>query len=170
MLAIDPFINVDGTNLPYNATGFNTSPSSVVSVCKRSPWSIAFSLLVPEAQRSENRFTLPTSNTRTTDVQLQSAQEFWAGPSVSRSIGDDFALGLSLFDVRTSSSMLVGTYTTFPGLPNVAATTQNHLTSDLYSVTALGAVLTSAQASGLSAGSPREDAHGSGSGGVAEPR
>jgi hypothetical protein len=34
----------------------------------------------------------------------------------------------------------------------------------------LGAVLTSAQASGLSAGSPREDAHGSGSGGVAEPR
>jgi hypothetical protein len=36
--------------------------------------------------------------------------------------------------------------------------------------TVLGAVLTSAQASGLSAGSPREDAHGSGSGGVAEPR
>lgn len=132
-----PFVNIDNTNINYDASGFDTIPSSVVSIWKGDPWTLAFSIVVPEAQRIENRLTLPTPNTRSTLVQLQSTQEMWIGPSVSRSFGDKLALGLSLFGVRTSTSQMVGIYTRFPAAPNLAGVSQSHVRSSIYSLTAV---------------------------------
>ncbi len=133
----EPFVNIDNTNIDYDASGFDTIPSSVVSVWKRREWTLAFSILVPEAQRIENRLTLPTPNTRSTLVQLNSNQEMWIGPSVSRSFGTDFSVGISLFGVRASSSELIGIYTRFLADPNLALVSTRHLRTSVYSLTAV---------------------------------
>jgi hypothetical protein len=137
----DSLAHVDNTDLPYSASGFQAVPGTVSSAFKMGDWSAAFSILIPDMNGIENQKLLPTPNTGTTLIQLQSSQDLWIGPSLARSLGDGWSVGMSLFAIRHTDSSALEVITRFPSSPNQSVVNAIHLSNAIYGLTAtLGAL------------------------------
>jgi hypothetical protein len=134
----DKFTTWDDTDLPLKAYGFNTLPSTLVSVFSSGEWVYAVSILVPAEFRFKNRQAWATPNTNTTLVLTSDTQEIWAGFSVARRIAENWELGFSLFGTSAISAVVVDTNVKFPAAPssmtNVLQTSNSSVYSALASV------------------------------------
>src|SRR5688500_8119809 len=78
-LKLDRLARFDSTDLGFKSYGFNTVPTSMVSVLDMGNTSLALSIMVPAAFTLRNRVSWVTPNTNTTVVAFTDVQELWGG-------------------------------------------------------------------------------------------
>jgi hypothetical protein len=122
----DAAFRIDDTDLPYDASGFLTVPTSLVSTYSIGDWTLATSILVPEALRTENRATWETPNSRATLLQLQDASSLWLGLSGARRITDRLSAGVSVYGAQQSASSVIMFQLLAPADPTASLTSVIH--------------------------------------------
>jgi hypothetical protein len=132
----DKFTNWDDTDLPMQAYGFNSLPSSLVATVSWSEWVYGISVLVPARLKFRNRKTWQTPNTNTRLVLTSDTQEVWLGLSAARRLSQDWSIGLTVFGTNASSQVVVDTNLKFPAAPSSMTNSATYAQSNIYSVLA----------------------------------
>ena len=97
-----PIAVINNTQLDFEATGFQTIPTSVIIVKKHKEWSVGFAALVPMEFSYEGRNTwqIPLSSTSDFNIKFNqnySESVFLVGLSAARKISDSWSAGITLF-------------------------------------------------------------------------
>ncbi len=97
-----PLAVINGTELNYEADGFQTVPTSVIIVKKVKDWNVGFAALVPMEFSYEGRtkWTIPGEVGPDINIKLNqnySESIFLVGLSAARKINDTWSGGLTLF-------------------------------------------------------------------------
>ncbi len=95
----DAFVRFDGTNIPFDNSGFFTVPSAYVATRHFGDWVGALSILVPASFQQSNRVPFTTPNTTDNILQSTSQSELWIGLSAAHKLGDRFSVGLTAFGI-----------------------------------------------------------------------
>lgn len=96
-VGIDPILSIDGTDIPYEAKGFNTIPSTLVSTMKLGGTVVAISTLVPDSIQTETNSHFETQNYYGVLMPFSSTSDLWIGASVAERFSPKWSVGLSLF-------------------------------------------------------------------------
>ncbi len=120
-----PLFNLDGANLDYSASGFDSIPATITSVFRWTDWAMAFSVLVPETLKLNNRLSFTTANTNTSIHQLQTNNDLWLSFALAKREGTDWAWGFSLYGMRQTQASTVTLVARFPATPTLASVTAN---------------------------------------------
>ena len=110
----DSLIRLDETDIPYEASGFNTIPGFYVAALRLGDWTGALSVLVPSSIQVENRVPFETPNTRGNLLQTTRQSDLWLGLSVARKLGDRWAVGMSIFGIYHEEALSLGVDIRFP--------------------------------------------------------
>lgn len=97
-----PLANFYGTNLNYEASGFQTIPTSVIIVKKKNEWNLGFTVLVPMEFSYEGRTTwdVPIPNGPNLGIKFNqnySESVLLIGLSAARKLGDTWSAGITVF-------------------------------------------------------------------------
>lgn len=96
-----PIATILGTELEYEASGFQTIPTSVIIVKKVKEWHLAFSALVPMSFNYEGRQTWDIPNEgdpiKIKFSQNYKEENFLVGISAARKINDSWSAGVTVF-------------------------------------------------------------------------
>ena len=97
----EPAAVIDGNELNYTGTGYQTVPTSVIMLRRTGDWHLGFSVLVPSQFRFEgvNTWDLSIAG-RDVDFRLDQGFEeslFLAGLSAARKLDDHWSIGISLY-------------------------------------------------------------------------
>jgi hypothetical protein len=104
----DTFLNVDNTNVPFNASGFATIPFLYVATRRAGDWVGALSVLVPASLSLDNSLPFETPNTRGNTIYSQSQSELWIGLSAAHKLSYRWSLGLTLYGIQHHESQTLG--------------------------------------------------------------
>jgi long-subunit fatty acid transport protein len=104
----DALVNVDSTNVPFDASGFNTIPSTYVATRRVGDWVLALSVLVPDSIKLNNRLPFSTPNTRDNIVYSLETSELWLGLSAAHKLDDAWSVGLTLFGIQHEETQTLG--------------------------------------------------------------
>lgn len=99
---------VQGQNVPFDASGFNTIPTAFVGTAKWGDWVGALSILVPSSLQFNGRATLSVPGFATNIVYSTTESEEWYGLSIARKLSPSVSVGLSVFGVQHQSSFVTG--------------------------------------------------------------
>lgn len=131
-----PLDRFDGHDLNFDAAGFLAVPSSLVSVQKTEPWTLAFSVFVPEQNQVNDMSSFSTTNFNTQLIQSIRAQFILLGLSAAAPLEQGFDFGFGCFygnyNAATDRS-LVAVPKVGSGITNNAYTTQS-LSVDVHGV------------------------------------
>ncbi len=131
-----PLFRIDGTDLEYTASGFETIPASVISVTRSNDWALAFAVLVPESLKLNNRLSFSTPNTSTTIHQIQTNSDLWLTASYAKQLGADWAAGITLFAIQKSQASAVTLTSRNPATPALPGVSHNDFKSSVINVAA----------------------------------
>lgn len=97
-----PLAIIEGTELNYEASGFQTIPTSVIIVKKKNAWHLGFTVLVPMEFSYEGRTTwdVPIQNGPNLGIKFNqnySESVLLIGLSAARKINDSWSAGITVF-------------------------------------------------------------------------
>jgi hypothetical protein len=98
---------IQGTDVPYEAKGFNTIPSAYVITAKEGQIDLAFSVLIPESYEINNRATFSSANTSGTVIQSTATADLWIGLTAATQINSQWSIGLTFFGVKHDESSVI---------------------------------------------------------------
>jgi hypothetical protein len=104
----DSFVYLDNTNVPFDASGFVTIPSSYVATRRLGDWVGALSVLVPQSLELDGRLPFTTPNTSDNILYSATASELWIGLSLAHMIVDRLYLGVTVFGIDHSGVTTLG--------------------------------------------------------------
>jgi|GEM_PF-4813775 len=134
-LSTDALLVIDAEDQPFNASGFLTIPTSIVSTYEVGNWHLATSILVPDAIELTNQLSFESPLVQGTIVFRESQQDLWLGASAARAVGERGTVGVSLFGVqRTQAQFQVLNITSDAG---AALQTTENLEASLIGATAV---------------------------------
>ncbi len=96
-LKADPFLVIEGEEQPFEASGFLSIPSTLVSTYQIGSWALATAVLVPEAIELRNRITFDSPSLHVTLLQAQEQESLYLGAGAAHAIGPGLTAGLSVF-------------------------------------------------------------------------
>lgn len=106
-----PLANIAGTDLDFEASGFQTVPTSVILVEKRKDWYFGFSALVPMEFSYEGRqiWSVPINSSSLNIKVNQNYSEsvFLIGLSAARKIGDSWSAGVTFYGQNYSYTSIL---------------------------------------------------------------
>jgi hypothetical protein len=100
----DSLLNIDNTNIPFDASNFLTIPSAYVATRSLGEWVGAFSILVPDSLEFADHVAINTPNTKGNLIYSIGQNEYWFGLSAARKLGHRWSLGLSVFGIDHSQT------------------------------------------------------------------
>ena len=100
----DTFLNIDNTNIPFNASGFITIPFLYAATRRIGDWVGALSVLVPETLTLDNSVPFDTTNTKGNTIYSQNN----ADPFRSTDIRDVYGTVLKHWFNMTQVDILSG--------------------------------------------------------------
>jgi hypothetical protein len=106
-LEADAILVIDGQDQPFEASGFLSIPSTLVSTYQFGGWAVATAVLVPEAFSLKNRITFESETLQATMLQEQEAESLYLGAGVAREIAPGLTAGGSVFVAKESSTELL---------------------------------------------------------------
>lgn len=121
----DPFIQFGDEAPPFEASGFISNPSTLISTYEIGSFSLATAVLIPEALQYKNRTSLDTSLIEVTVLQDFKEESLWIGGGLARKFGSDFSIGISAFAAKESTAQLVYIRAEPVNAEAVAETTQS---------------------------------------------
>lgn len=112
--------HLDGTDVPYSASGFNSIPVTFVAAKKIAAWTLAFSALIPDSLQAENRSPVKTPSTTGTILQSYRLSDVWLGISAARPLDEEspWSFGATLFVVQHSQNNTAGILVDVPSGTN----------------------------------------------------
>ncbi|MCC6276510.1 MAG: hypothetical protein IT289_01195 [Oligoflexia bacterium] len=139
-IKFDGLSYIDNTLIPYEATGFNTIPSTAVSTFKVFNHQLAFSILIPSSTQIESSGVFTTPNSNGAIVPKVSEREMWIGLTTAHMWGEKLGVGVSIYGVQYSKSNVSGTIVKFNSISNTVFSTVSKVTPTVYGlVTVVGA-------------------------------
>jgi hypothetical protein len=105
---------VNGTNVPFDASGFEAIPTALVLTRQLGDWVGAFSVLVPLSLQFNDHTTLAIPGLPTNLIYSSSETEAWYGLSIARKLGPNFGLGLSVYGIQHETTSILGLDTINP--------------------------------------------------------
>jgi hypothetical protein len=96
----DRYAVIEDTASPYDSSGFETIPSTVISIFPGERWTFATFVLVPESSRLQNQQVFESPNVRLTVADVENTSDLWLGGSASFWVDDRWSLGASLYGVQ----------------------------------------------------------------------
>lgn len=106
-LKADPLLVIEGEPQPFEASGFISNPSSLVSTMRIGSWSLAYGVLIPEAFKYKNRVTFESANLHATLLQETDQESLWFGAGIAHEIARGLSAGVSAFAVKESAQDLL---------------------------------------------------------------
>jgi hypothetical protein len=106
-LEADAILVIDGQDQPFEASGFLSIPSTLVSTYQFGGWAVATAVLVPEAFSLKNRITFESDTLQATMLQEQEAESLYLGAGVAREIAPGLTAGGSVFVAKESATELL---------------------------------------------------------------
>ncbi len=104
----DGITAVQGTNVPFDASGFNTIPTAFVGTTKLGDWVGAVSILVPLSLQFNGHSTLAVPSFVTNLVYSDVETEQWYGLSIARKLSPAVSVGLSVYGVQHQETFIAG--------------------------------------------------------------
>jgi hypothetical protein len=101
-------LNVDNTNIPLKVSGFDTIPSTYVATRRFGDWVGAFSVIVPSSLSLNDHVSFNTPKTTTNVIYSDQISDLWLGLSLAHKIGDHFSLGVSVYGMQHSETLVIG--------------------------------------------------------------
>jgi long-subunit fatty acid transport protein len=117
------FVNLDSTNVPLKASGFNTIPATYVATRRFGDWVGALSVLVPSSLQLVNRAPFDTPNTHDNLLYNTYSNDLWFGLSLAHKLTDRLSIGLTLFGIDHSEQYTTGFNVQFPANPTTKLVT-----------------------------------------------
>jgi long-subunit fatty acid transport protein len=119
----DAIVHLDGADVPYKASAFNTIPATYAGAYRWDEWVVAFSVLVPSSIQVENRVPFTTLNTRSNLVHTTRISDLWIGLSAARRLNEQWNVGASFFGVQHQESNSTALDLQYPGSTSSKVTT-----------------------------------------------
>lgn len=104
--SVDPFLVIQGEDQPFDASGFEAVPASVISTHHIAGFTVATAVLVPDAFTTKNRVTLESADVTGTILESLDEQSLWLGAGAGRHITPDLSVGVSVFASRETQSQI----------------------------------------------------------------
>jgi long-subunit fatty acid transport protein len=104
----ETYLHLDNTDVPFDASGFVTIPSTYVATRRFGDWTCALSVLVPQSLELNNRLPFMTPNGQGNIVYSQSDSEQWIGLSAAHKLDERWSIGVTVFGVRHEEIATVG--------------------------------------------------------------
>jgi hypothetical protein len=105
-LKAEPLLEIEGVDQPFEASGFLSIPSTLVSTYQFGGWSIATAVLVPDSLTLKNRVTFDSPSLHVTLLQEQQRESLYLGAGVAHAIVPGVTAGASVFVAKESVSEL----------------------------------------------------------------
>jgi hypothetical protein len=105
-LKAEPLLVIEGEEQPFEASGFLSIPSTLVSTYQIGGWALATAVLVPEALALKNRITFDSPSLHVTLLQAQEQESLYLGAGAARQIAPGLVAGLSAFVAKEAVSDL----------------------------------------------------------------
>jgi hypothetical protein len=102
----DPLLVIDGEDQPFQATGFMSIPSTLVSTYQVGGWSLGTAVLIPDAFTFKNRVAFESENLDVTLLQETQQQSLWVGGGVARVLVPGLSAGVSVFAANEKEAQL----------------------------------------------------------------
>lgn len=100
----DPLLVVGGEDQAFEASGFMSIPSTLVSTYQIGRWALGTAVLVPDALTFKNRVAFESASHRVTLLQEFQQQSLWFGGGIARELAPGLSAGLSLFVANEKES------------------------------------------------------------------
>ena len=97
---------IQGEDQPFDASGFEAVPASVISTHHIAGFTVATAVLVPDAFITKNRVTLESADVQGTILQSLDEQSLWLGAGAGRRISSNLSVGVSVFASRETQSQI----------------------------------------------------------------
>ncbi len=136
-LKADPLLVIEGEDQPFEASGFLSIPSTLVSTYQIGGWALATAVLVPEALELKNRVTFDSANLHVTLLQAQEQESLYLGAGIARQIAPGFVAGLSAFVAKESVSDLSFVRSEIVSDPPVVSEFTSNTDSTVFNLTAI---------------------------------
>jgi hypothetical protein len=133
----DGFLNVDNTNVPFDASGFVTVPSLYAATRRLGDWIGALSVLVPDSVSLDNSLSFETPSTRSKIVYSLNQSELWIGLSLARKLGEHWSVGLSLYGIQHHEAQTLGVDIQNKTDANAFASSISQLSIDTFGLSAI---------------------------------
>jgi hypothetical protein len=104
----DALTRTDNTNIPFDASGFNTIPSTYVATRRFGDWVAALSVLVPNSLKVGDHAAFKTPNVKEDLVYSLSQSDLWIGLSAAHSIDPDWSIGFTVFAIEHEQINVIG--------------------------------------------------------------
>jgi hypothetical protein len=105
-LKAEPLLEIEGVDQPFEASGFLSIPSTLVSTYHFGGWSIATAVLVPDSVTLKNRVTFDSPSLHVTLLQEQAQESLYLGGGVAHVIVPGLTAGASVFVAKESTADL----------------------------------------------------------------
>lgn len=136
-LEADAFLLLEGQDIPFEANGFVTIPTSLISTHRFGDWSLATAVLVPSVLELDDRSTFEVGALDATMLINSRSQDLWLGASVAHPLSERVALGLSVFGVQRDESNFTHFRISSSLLPGSVAESNSRTRSRVRGITAV---------------------------------
>jgi len=136
-LKADPLLEIEGEEQPFNASGFMSIPSSLVSTYKIGSWSLATAVLVPEALTLKNRVSFESPSLLVTLLQDRKQESLWLGAGLARPITENLMVGISAFVAKESTTDLAFTRVSTGDDPPVVSEFTSYTDSTVFNLSVI---------------------------------
>jgi hypothetical protein len=136
-LKADAILVIDGKDQPFEASGFLSIPSTLVSTYQFGGWSVATAVLVPEAISLKNRISFDSENLHATLLQEDEAESLYLGAGVAREIAPGLTAGGSVFVAKEDVTQLYFFRSEVDGDPLQVSEFTNNTDSTVFNLTAI---------------------------------
>ncbi len=160
---IDSIVRVENTDVPFDASGFNTIPATYVATRRFGSWVTALSVLVPSSLAFDDHKSLAVPDTLTNLIFSSSTSELWIGLSAAHKISDRWSFGATVFGVQHELTQILGAdlvSTTTPGVFSTELAREDLNTVGLTATLGLAYTATDWLRFGLRAQSPLVQVYG----------
>ncbi len=145
-LKADPLLVIEGEEQPFEASGFLSIPSSLVSTYQIGGWALATAVLVPEALALKNRLTFDSPSLHVTLLQAQEQESLYLGAGAARQIVPGLVAGLSVFVAKETVSDLQFVRSEVVADPPVVSEFISNSDTSVFNLTAVAGVFWQASA------------------------
>lgn len=136
-LKADPLLVIEGEEQPFEASGFLSIPSTLVSTYQIGGWALATAVLVPEALALKNRLTFDSESLHVTLLQAQEQESLYLGAGAAREIVPGLVAGLSAFVAKEAISDLSFVRSEIVGDPPVVSEFISNTDITVFNLTAV---------------------------------
>jgi long-subunit fatty acid transport protein len=136
----DPLLVIEGVDQPFQASGFLSIPSSLVSTYQIGGWSLATAVLVPEALKLKNRITFDSPTLHVTLLEDTVEESLWLGAGIARALTPNLMVGVSLFGIKESISELDFVRSEIVGETSMVSEATINNDSTVYNLSAIAGV------------------------------